>query len=77
MPHRMHSAWYTAVSGRVRCDLDSTAFALLWDMQQNVPFSGFALASIVTACERQRRHTCHHALGRAHGSLRPLKRGSC
>ncbi|CAO1939666.1 unnamed protein product [Urochloa humidicola] len=54
MPHRTSSSWYTAVSGCVRCGLDSVAFALLRDMRENnVPLSGFALASLVTACERR------------------------
>ncbi|OEL19572.1 Pentatricopeptide repeat-containing protein [Dichanthelium oligosanthes] len=54
MPHRTSSSWYTAVSGCVRCGLDSTGFALLRDMRErDVPLSGFALASLVTACERQ------------------------
>ncbi|CAN6226712.1 unnamed protein product [Urochloa humidicola] len=53
MPQRTPSSF----SGCVRCGLDSTAFVLLLDMQQNVPFSGFALASVVMAREHQRRHT--------------------
>ncbi|WVZ49519.1 hypothetical protein U9M48_000868 [Paspalum notatum var. saurae] len=55
MPRRTPSSWYTAVSGCVRCGLDSTAFALLRDMRgRGVPLSGFALASLITACERCR-----------------------
>ncbi|KAJ1262105.1 hypothetical protein BS78_09G081900 [Paspalum vaginatum] len=54
MPRRTPSSWYTAVSGCVRCGLDSTAFALLRDMRgRDVPLNGFALASLVTACERR------------------------
>jgi pentatricopeptide repeat protein len=55
MPHRTDSSWYTAISGCVRCGLESTAFDLLSDMRvRGVPLSGFALASLVTACERGR-----------------------
>ncbi|KAF8665877.1 hypothetical protein HU200_053958 [Digitaria exilis] len=54
MPHRTFSSWYTAVSGCVRCGLDTTAFELLRRMREDgVPLSGFALASLVTACERR------------------------
>ncbi|TVU23453.1 hypothetical protein EJB05_25820, partial [Eragrostis curvula] len=56
MPHRTDSTWYTAISGCVRCGLDGTAFALLRDMRaRGVPLSGFALASLVTSCERRGR----------------------
>jgi pentatricopeptide repeat protein len=55
MPHRTDSSWYTAISGCVRCGLEPTAFDLLRDMRvRGVPLSGFALASLVTACERWR-----------------------
>ncbi|CAO2188127.1 unnamed protein product [Urochloa humidicola] len=54
MPQRTSSSWYTAISGCVRCGLDSSAFSLLQHMRENnVPLSGFALASVVTACERR------------------------
>jgi len=54
MPHRTSSSWYTAVSGCVRCGLESTAFTLLRVMRErDVPLSGFALASLVTACEHR------------------------
>ncbi|KAK3120710.1 hypothetical protein QOZ80_9AG0692500 [Eleusine coracana subsp. coracana] len=66
MPHRTDSSWYTAISGCVRCGLDSTAFDLLGDMRAcGVPLSGFALASLVTVCERRREWmegTAIHAL---------------
>uniref|UniRef100_A0ACD6A0Q5 Uncharacterized protein n=1 Tax=Avena sativa TaxID=4498 RepID=A0ACD6A0Q5_AVESA len=53
MPERTPSSWYTAVSGCVRCGRESTAFDLLRGMREReVPLSGFALASLVTACER-------------------------
>ncbi|KAL6654273.1 hypothetical protein ACP70R_007738 [Stipagrostis hirtigluma subsp. patula] len=53
MPHRTESSWYTAVSGCARCGLDGAAFGLLRDMRERgVPLSGFALASLATACER-------------------------
>ncbi|XP_062183200.1 pentatricopeptide repeat-containing protein At3g24000, mitochondrial [Phragmites australis] len=53
MPHRTASSWYTAVSGCVRCGFDGRAFGLLRDMRdRDVPLSGFALASLVTAGER-------------------------
>ncbi|KAG2559291.1 hypothetical protein PVAP13_8NG289431 [Panicum virgatum] len=52
MPHRTSSSWYTAISGCVRCGLDSTAFALPQvTLERDVPLSGFALASLVTAIE--------------------------
>uniref|UniRef100_A0A0D9XVA8 DYW domain-containing protein n=1 Tax=Leersia perrieri TaxID=77586 RepID=A0A0D9XVA8_9ORYZ len=54
MPERTPSTWYTAVSGCVRCGEDGTAFELLRGMREyGVPLSGFALASLVTACERR------------------------
>ncbi|KAL5203673.1 hypothetical protein ABZP36_008544 [Zizania latifolia] len=54
MPDRTTSSWYTAVSGCVRCGHDATAFHLLRGMRErHVPLSGFALASLVTACERR------------------------
>jgi pentatricopeptide repeat protein len=38
----------------VRCGLDGAAFGLLRDMREHdIPLSGFALASLVTACERR------------------------
>ncbi|KAF0896437.1 hypothetical protein E2562_024306 [Oryza meyeriana var. granulata] len=55
MPDRTPSSWYTAVSGCVRCGRDGTAFELMRGMREHgVPLSGFALASLVTACERRR-----------------------
>ncbi|KAL5203551.1 hypothetical protein ABZP36_008422 [Zizania latifolia] len=54
MPDRTASSWYTAVSGCVRCGHDATAFELLRGMRErDVPLSGFALASLVTACQRR------------------------
>uniref|UniRef100_A0A453HTU1 DYW domain-containing protein n=1 Tax=Aegilops tauschii subsp. strangulata TaxID=200361 RepID=A0A453HTU1_AEGTS len=54
MPDRTPSSWYTSISGCVRCGHESTAFDLLRGMRERaVPLSGFALASLVTACERR------------------------
>ncbi|KAG8090310.1 hypothetical protein GUJ93_ZPchr0011g27625 [Zizania palustris] len=51
MPDQTPSSWYTAVSG---CVHDAAAFHLLRGMRErHVPLSGFALASLVTACERR------------------------
>ncbi|XP_015615229.1 pentatricopeptide repeat-containing protein At3g24000, mitochondrial [Oryza sativa Japonica Group] len=56
MADRTPSTWYTAVSGCVRCGRDGTAFEMLRGMRERgVPLSGFALASLVTACERRGR----------------------
>ncbi|KAM0846163.1 hypothetical protein ACQ4PT_055867 [Festuca glaucescens] len=60
MPDRTPSSWYTAISGCVRCGRESTAFGLLRGMREReVPLSGFALASLVTACERWGKDEAH------------------
>ncbi|XP_037430104.1 pentatricopeptide repeat-containing protein At3g24000, mitochondrial-like [Triticum dicoccoides] len=66
MPDRSPSSWYTAISGCVRCGHESTAFDLLCGMRERaVPLSGFALASLITACERRDKEegrTCGAAI---------------
>ncbi|XP_044981089.1 pentatricopeptide repeat-containing protein At3g24000, mitochondrial [Hordeum vulgare subsp. vulgare] len=66
MPERTPSSWYTAISGCVRCCHEPTAFDLLRGMRERaVPLSGFALASLVTACQRWNKEegrTCGAAI---------------